>query len=909
MSDSLSSGTVTGDRIAYLGGRNVVYDLTGADPRFYRGVSAEKYSADEAVIFEAGQIYSFQIPVFLDSIVVERYDKDTNAWIRVDYDPDRKLGWAEVDKDTEAMSKAYLLDNPGKSEDAFNKTLVKQLQFLLIKTGAVDKINIRISYQRFYMDLYEYNAFDGEGPSYTPALGKFLLDKLDTLEHKMATNIANQFAVTDSANDMLEEDLTGTWPQNYKQDEEHKVDTTTGVDTLMPARGSFYAHDFRMWRYSPRTGTVQMANKEYNLKNQAIFIYKEASQIGSSSAKTTTTKRVYLTEENYDDYIGMAGTFIDRAKATLMRNGIDYELTNLNVAKTEKSESEYGVYDTIRMLTAFKGSIMITYHAFGGSVVFEDVQDMRQDILNTMRILYSKNLLTSDTLDKQPVIKDLINRIAIMEQYHSHFNQVEHAIYMGTKGFHWFNIAMLYDLAWGRELTAVDEIGTFRVESKVRRWCYEFVVSVDLKKKIANMLRCKTLATTDVAVSDLKDYVQYLSQHDDVAIRICWCGDGTKSGLMLQLGWNFDHYPSDVNGVDTDTVIVTNKSGMTSKWKLVYNPLDNSYTGDNSPRTFNHTKFKPTTDTEFVAGKDYYTFETLYTYFRTASEYVKSGVQYFSLIKDTLTDTMYYKDITADLATGNSIARYIAEKFRNGIYERVPYRKVPRVLEDWTAGQSITDPDNTFEVDGGSYSEDKVFQMPCMDLRWLEGAAHCYQLRRMLEPSDGLIAWVGNVNLQRYNATTFTIPCTLNKYTQPILDVLTIRGLSVRLFDRKLGKVISHRADLGICEAEFVKAMGTAIEGKTYYKRSGTGDVDRPYRYAKTIVQVGAEIPDNTYLMKSPDMVMGQIVFDLLDLCGSEFKIAKDETTGQLLFTFFNYMGTDSQLNNRFDLRQIELHF
>lgn len=913
MTEDTFSGTVEGPRIAYLGGRNVIYDLTGADPRFKR--SDDK--GDELVLFEPGQVHTFQIPVFLGSILVEQYNPDTNSWVKVEKDETRRSGWCEVEKDSEAMAVAYRIDtSPDKS---FNSTLVKQLQFMMIKTGSTEKIQIRISYQRFYMDLYEYNGFDGVGPSYTPALGKYILDQLQALDSRLSTNISNRFASTDSANDMLEEDLTGTWPQNYIQDESHKVDTSVGVDTLMPARGSFYAHDFRVWKYSVRTGTVQMANKEYNLKNQAIFIYNEVTTIGSTSSKVTTERRVYLTEENYDDYIGMAGSFIDRARATLLRLGVDYELTNLNVAKTEKSESEYGVYDTIRMLTSFTGTILVTYHAFGGSVVFEDVQDMRQDILNTMRILYSKNLLTSDVLDKQPVIRDLINRIQVMEQYHAHFNRVEHAVYMGTPGFHWINIASLYDMAWDRELGVVDEIGTFRVESKVRHWCYEFILSVDLKKKLVNALRCKTLATNDVAIADLSNYIAYFNNHDDVAVRVCWCGDGTKSGLMLQLGWNFDHYPADINGVDTDTIIVTNKSGMTSKWKLIYNPLDNSYEGDNTTKVFNHTHFSPTADTVYAEDKKYYDFESVYTYFRTASERVQHGVEYYTLLKNALTEQTEYKKV--DLVEGHLISNYIAGKetpiCKNGVYERALYKKVPRELKpasgsepgDYIPGTEIEDPENIFEIDDNSYSEDSKFEMPCVSMRWVEGAVHCYQLRHVLEPSDGLIAWAGSVNLAKYNAASILVRCSINKYTQPILDIHTIKGMTVKLYDRKLDKIVNRSADIGFAEPEYSEAYGSAGAGLIYYKRYGNGTADSPYHFRRMSVPTGSTLGENMFTLRTPGMIIGQIIFDLLDLCGSQIEISKKEANGNIYINFFNFVGTDSVLNQRFDLRQIEFHF
>ena len=915
-----------GARIVYDGGRNPSYDLTGKDSRFLR-------ENEFVMVFQAGQLHTFPIPVYKDSIVITRTVGSEQEVVPMD--ESGAIGsWRVAEVATEAMSKAYLLDNDG----SFDATLVKSIEFNLFQEGMTsEKVTVAIKSQRFYLDLYDLNGFDGVGPSYTPGLGRYLLDKLQELEAQVATNLTNTFSVTDTANDMLEEDLTGTLPANYVNDEAHEINVPSGVDTLMPARGSFYSHDFKMYRYSVRTGTVQMANKKYNLENQAIFLYQDTSTVGNSTSKITTTKRVYLSEENYDNYIGMAGSFIDRAKLTLLIPGADYEFTNLNVAKTEKSESEYGVYDTIRMLKSMVGNVLITYHAFGGAVVFEDVYDMRQDILNAMKILSSKNLVTSDVLDKQPVIKDLLNRIQLIEQYHNHFNRVEHAIYMGQKGFHWFDIAVLYNVPWEEAFSTTDEIGTFRVESLNRRWCYEFTVSLDLKKRLVDMLRCKTLATTDVTTTELKDYILYAKGRDDVAIRVCWTGDGTASGVTLQLGWNFNNYVETNNGVDTDTLIVTNKSGMTSKWRLVYNPLDNTYESKASAKDYNHVKYVTTTDTAYLDGIKYFKLEKIYTYYRTGHTTIREGVNYFTVVNDTIAGTSEYIDVTSRLLVGHSVADYVATpEYRNGLYERVLYRTVPKLIDSSTynVGELIPNRDEVYEVSDGSYNEDTTVQLPNPKITWIEGTTGCYSLSRILEPSDGFIAWVGNVALHRYNAINLVLNSYLSADTQKVLDINTIRGVTFKLYDRKLDLVLNRTADIGLSEAVYDPvAEGTVAEyGVNYYEimrsnvdDSGAGTELTPIKYVKSNVVPGAhldptkhfvcrksEVTTNGPLVKveneQTDRIIGQVIFDLLDLCGATVEVYKT-FDGWIRFRLSPFIGTDSVINERFDLRQIELHF
>ena len=925
------------DRISYDGGRNVSYDLTGSDPRFYR-------DNEIFTVFEPNQIHTFPIPVFKDSIKLYIFNENDSGEIS---DPigevaDGTSGWRAVEVDKEAMAKAYSLDTTG----SFDRELVKQIEINILNQGD-PRVQVCIKSQRFYNDLYDMNKFDGVGPSYTPALGQYFLNELQELKAIVATNLQNSFAVTDTVDHMLPEDLTGTLPRNYVCDEQHKVSTATGISTLMPGRGSFYAHDFKMWRYTVRTGTVQMANKRYNLENQAIFLYQEVSTVGNTTSKITTTKRVYLSEENYDNYLGMAGSFIDRAKLQMLVQDVDYRLTNLNVAKTEKSESEYGVYDTIEFLTAFNGDVLITYHAFGGAVVFEDVQDMRQDILNTMRILSSKNLLTSDILDKQPVVRDILSRLQLMEQYHNHFSRVEHAVYIGQEGFHWINIAVLYNTSWDQSFPITDEIGTFRVESKMRRWCYEFILSVDLKKKLTEALRVKTLATNDVNPSTLKDYVAYITNRDDVAVRVCWVGDGTESGLMLQLGWNFDNYTGPVEGVDTDTIVVTNKSGVTSKWRLIYSPLDNTYDAAKSPtkvfkyaedfgRTKNHVQYINTTDDEFTSGKKYFRFEPVYTYFRSAATRVSTDTsrEYFALLKDRFSQSEYVKVRLlpnygiADYTNGSVRATVIEDGTNyhigdqvlctNGIYERALYTSVPKEIpsSSYTAGETIEDREHVFEISNdGAYSEDGTIEMPNAKIVWVENTSttygNCYQLRQILEPSDGLLSWAGNVMLDFYNTRSVELSCFLQPYTQSILDLATIRGMTFKLYDRKFNRILSRSVDLGFSGARYVSVQGgTAQSGIAYFERLGNGSASAPYKYFRSTISVGANlVVGKHFVAEYNDAVIGQVIFDLMDLCGAEIKIRKNTLNDKITFIVAPYVGTDSCINRRYDIRQIDLHF
>lgn len=852
--------TSVGTRMAYDGGRNITYDLSGIDERFAHQL--------DVMVFEPNQIVNFEIPVFLNEKMiiyklVEGDDGSTTKQVISQTESETDKGWMSLGDDSDAMSKAYLLwggsvdTTADPSKDKFDGHLIKRIKVNLIDSPSDDPIKIEIHLQQFYMDLYEYNKFDGVGPTYTPALGKYLLDKLDGIESILAHGIESTFSASDTANDMKEEDLTGLNEMNYIEFETHQVRTSSGLDTLMPARGSFYANRFTMWRYTPRTGTVQEANRPYNLGT--LFIYTDVNQVGTTKSVINVMRRVILTEENYDSLIGMAGTFIDinkPDKLVKLTRGIDYEFTNLNVAKTEKSESQYGVYDTIQLLKSFNCSILMSYQCFGGNVVYKDVQDMRKDLIDVIKVLSSKNLITSDCLIRQPVIIDIMNRLLDIEQYHSHFNRVEHSVFTGKPGFHWITIAELYDVAWGQTLSAVDEIGTFRVESKARGWCYEFALAVDLRQKLVNMLRCKTLATNDVGIADLKDYIAYLNSKDDVAIRVCWIDDGLthgeKSGIVLQLGWNYKNYPTPTTDFDTDTIIVSDKSGMTSKWKLVYNPLDNSFVSEASMKIFNHKSYKviyPGTIPE--PDVQYYKMTDVWTYYKTASTYIKDLTDYFKIVVEA--GVSKYEKIEG-LVVGRPVKDY-ADEYPDGIFERSFYSHIPQMFIP-TEGE-VVGPGVYIIDEAATYEGDASFQMPNESMRWISGDSSSKKISRVLEPSEGYLTWFGNVNLAKTVNQKLTLTSAIEAEVQSRIDIFTIKGLTVRLYDRKENKIVSRRADV----------MYDPIK----------------------------------------DDIYGQVIIDLLDLCGASVRVYK--SNNNVMLDIVPFVGTDSYINERFDLRQIDLHF
>ena len=518
---------------------------------------------------------------------------------------------------------------------------------------------------------------------------------------------------------------------------------------------------------------------------------------------------------------------------------------------------------------------------------------MNQSITNTREILNNTGLLTEEGLSKLPLMVQIIKRLRVIERYHNHFHAVEHRIFVkGAKGIHWFNFAAIYDVDWGLLLNNIHDLGHFRIHSMLRDWTYEFMIDADVTRDIKDALQIRILATNENNYDPISGQEKIIKR-DNILARLCWVDEGERSGVVLQLGWDLSVYDPENYPCDIDVVSIINKSGSTSFWQLLTGPEVNQ-PAEGQIMVYNHTPFKLTGDSVVEQGKVYFEYKNRYLYFRTCDRYVKEGRGYYSLQNDGS-----YADVTGSVTPGDPVTNYTDDQGRVNLFERMVYGNY-LTAADTVVGDQI--PIETYyEPDIDVYKEDRSFTMPNTNFVWsyedavtsLQGS-HSFFCVKPLCCEDGVPVWLGNVNLSRFAAGESTCKkCegdyessdteeTVESYKtisglafeyQDWIDISTVKSIDFVLFDRLDGKYIVKNG---------------AVE-KALYER---------------------ETPRVASIDYEPeDQFVGSVTLQLSasDQCWATLQMTKEN--GVIGLEVCPYLGTFSYVNNRFDLRQINLHF
>lgn len=780
------------------------------------------------------------------------------------------------------------------------------------------RFKVRIKYQRYKKSvLEEQTIIEGVGPRYSPGLMQSVLDRIDLLENKNSDT--NMFGTDLNANEILEEDITGSAPENYVRYERHAVNTRAGVSIIQPARGSFYASGLEVLVYQPTLFTLTNSDEDKARARNKLFIYTDTTSVIDSSNHLSTEYHVILTDAVMNKLLSsssfngqVSGKLVDilDTSTTLLKEGIDYEIDAIDIARTARSLSSIGVYQNIRFKTSYVGEVLISYHAFGGFVSTGDIRQMHQDITNTRSILKNTNLVTSDTLGDQLAIIELNRRLRTMEAFHNHFHQVEHKVNITTPGFHWINIAAIYDVNWGTPIKDINDIGQFKIQSALRRWSYEFMVDVDINRAAGDILRIKTLGTNQYSSYGSESFTKVLLR-DNLAVRLCWIDNGNSSGVVLQIGWDYKSYLENnlTKNIDIDTVVVTDKSGLSSMWTLLtdagsLNILSNGLIG-----VYNHAKYYPTADRTYQSGKNYYIYKNSYLFVRSSDRAFVAGKTYY-LFNDSASGTDQYYVLSegnANYVIGGSTDPFLEDDGEGGqvlgLYERVLYGKYPVVDTSVIVGSRVIA--GTYELDEeASFTQDTSFSMPNEQFVWSENGDGCNSCIKLIEPDDGVIAWMGNVSLAEHAYkpvacedcgvdvevptatrtepdayTCFLMFCdTLQNY----IALNTIHGITLVLFDRYDGKYVTARTD--------IQSGGVSLQAEV------------PFCYEDMCF---AKVE-----LKKVSSSGKNLKYDRVYVENSQVKYRQDDPDGELIqMGVVAYLGSMSLDMDRYDLRQVRLHF
>ena len=820
---------------------------------------------------EDGTTYSLIIRTLTqEDTVVTRSDPIP----QVDPTTESILLWEPIDDQDDIQAKSDLLLHVNNANEA--NSFCNLIRLNKIFKG--ERIRVEITYQRYKRSVYDETpeAYDATGPRYSPAMMQNVLDRLNNLEAK-PTSFANMFGTYLGPEDILEEDLTGLAPENFVRYEKHDVNVPAGITVLQPAKGAFYPEGLEILKMEKIPFTLTSASRAFALNK--LFFYTDTETTVNSQYHISTERKNVLTEENIDMLLekfggSVTGQLVDilDTEVSLLQKDVDYIIDDIDITRTARTHSSSAVYRHIRFLTEVSGEVLISYHAFGGFVATSDIRALSRDVGNTREILNNTGLLTEEGVAKLPLLVQIIKRLRIIERYHNHFHSVEHRIFVkGAKGIHWFNFAAIYDVDWGLLLNNIHDLGHFRIHSMLRDWTYEFMVDVDVTRDIKDALQVKVLATNSTNYDPSKGFSKVFTR-DNLLARICWVDDGERSGVVLQLGWDLSVYDKENYPVDVDCVSIVNKSGSTSFWTLL--------TGDevNQPvegqvMVYNHTPFILTSDAVFEQGKAYFTYKNRYLYFRTCDKYIKEGRGYYSVQEDGS-----YAEVTGTVTPGAPVTDYMGDDGKVNLFERMVYGNYLSLAEV-VPGEQVP-LDTYYEPDIDVYKEDKVFTMPNTNFVWNIESANSHYAVVPLCCDDGLVAWIGNLNLNDYVA----------------------------------GEEGCHRCEE--CDYSQDESYGTV---EAYNCRSGLLLELQKWvdiRSVKTIDLVVFDRVDGNYLVcaNSIQHIYGgeegvgcTAHLSANDQCWATLQVVKKN--GVITMEVCPYLGTFSRVNARYDLRQIRLHF
>lgn len=442
------------------------YDLTGKDPLYKR-------EDRRFVVFTAGQKIDFQEAVYPNSIKVYMLQADNSTVELLQGSGSKAWNYNETCVDYTAMSKGKLRYIPGDGDPAvWDSELINciYMQDAFIS----EEYTIVVSYQAFEKELTAFNR-DDLGPEYSRGLMRTVLFKVEELIN--LRNPVDDYAA-DTFADMkcMSEDLTGSNPANYVENEEHVVSSSANKFVVRPQNGSFY---------------------------------------GVSSDKPNNIVVTYRPNES-NSYRTLA-------------YGVDYEVIGINHEKTAVSFPSEGVYEFIVFKTAIEGSVYVTYHAFGGEVSQADINKLKELTWNIYQTLSDKQLITVDNFHNVELVRNIIYRIKLLEEAVK-VNQVQVFQYVPGVVAKWADIAFVPNNVWTEDAgVPVNAIGEFRIEIEELKYCLDFKLSYDTESKDIKFSICHIVTPTFAEYGDRYFYLRILPK-----FRLIWNQD-INDGVMLQM--------------------------------------------------------------------------------------------------------------------------------------------------------------------------------------------------------------------------------------------------------------------------------------------------------------------------------------------------------------------------------------
>lgn len=478
-------------------------DLTGNDPSFFR-------PDERRMVFREDQIIEFNEPVYAESIHVFMISSEGTHELTdgVDYEVPN----AHSDMvDEFAISEAKICVNDEATGTIFNKLLVKGIKII---REFVSDYQISIQYQAFYRKPTDYVG-NGTGPDYSRALMKEVIDRIHYLEN--VKNPVESITTADVADIRpLDEDLTATAESNFIQYEEHRIDVPNNIYAIRPLYGTFYdTEDLVVTFNGSETRTIT------------------EEDLGKSIFLEETGGKLPLTESNISQYVGKVFRIYED-DITLVRD-VDYFIRGIDHIRTRIANTSAGVYDRIIISKKLKGTVKVTYHAFGGEVTIKDIWALKHAVISLYTNLENGRFLTEDSLKALPVLASLIQRVDHIEDLCHIVSPYQfrylYRVLEGNSDDLWVDVAKLYNDSWTR-LSGVPTLHSeeFCLSNEALNYCAYFNLKHNLDLGKLEVCHSRIAASSFSSAG-----VDYFDLRKTPKFRIVYDENDLSKGIVLQI--------------------------------------------------------------------------------------------------------------------------------------------------------------------------------------------------------------------------------------------------------------------------------------------------------------------------------------------------------------------------------------
>lgn len=308
---------------------------------------------------------------------------------------------------------------------------------------------------------------------------------------------------------------------------------------------------------SETLATLQILEEDYTGLNENNHIFNEEHQVN-------VPNNVYV--------IRPANGSFYKHDLVLTYNGTnlvenrDYIVRGVNHGKTRVSSHKSGVYEYIVLTSPIVGTIQVDYRAFGGEITANDFYSLRDNLIDVIQLLSSGQFITTENLPTQPIITEILTRLAIVEEAVRHYKQVAFTyeitnfLYNGINysDDNWVDIAQVAHGPW-TEANPITSVGTgyFRLEVPTYDYGADFALTY-------NMTSGK-ISVSDVSVHGTTYEDNGISHFDTRIVpkfRIVYDSSDINHGFILQMSIN-GKTPKDVQ------VVFFDKTGSATVWDVI----------------------------------------------------------------------------------------------------------------------------------------------------------------------------------------------------------------------------------------------------------------------------------------------------------------------------------------------------